>query len=69
MQMRKQGTVLLSAVIGKNGSISDTKLIKGDPLLFQAALVAVKQWKYKPYTLNGQPIEVETQISVNFKLP
>jgi len=69
MQMHKEGTVLLSAIIGKNGSISNTKLIKGDPILFQAALAAVKQWKYKPYTLNGQPIDVQTEISVNFKLP
>jgi TonB family protein len=69
VQMHKQGTVLLSANISKNGSISDTKLIKGDPILGQAALAAVKQWKYKPYTLNGQPIDVQTQIAVNFKLP
>jgi periplasmic protein TonB len=69
VQMHKQGTVLLSANINKNGSISDTKLIKGDPILAQAALAAVKQWKYKPYTLNGQPVDVQTQIAVNFKLP
>jgi TonB family protein len=69
VQMHKQGMVLLSANISKNGSISDTKLIKGDPILGQAALTAVKQWKYKPYTLNGQPIAVQTQIAVNFKLP
>ena len=69
VQMHKQGMVLLSANISKNGSISDTKLIKGDPILAQAALAAVKQWKYKPYTLNGQPIDVQTQIAVNFKLP
>jgi TonB family protein len=69
VQMHKQGMVLLSANISKNGSISDTKLIKGDPILGQAALTAVKQWKYKPYTLNGQPIDVQTQIAVNFKLP
>jgi protein TonB len=69
VQMHKQGAVLLSANISKNGSISDAKLIKGDPILGQAALAAVKQWKYKPYTLNGQPIDVQTQIAVNFKLP
>jgi len=69
VQMRKQGTVLLSANISKNGSISDTKLISGDPMLGQAALAAVKQWKYKPYTLNGQPVDVQTQIAINFKLP
>jgi protein TonB len=69
VQLRKQGTVLLSANITKTGSISDTKLIKGDPILAQAALAAVKQWKYKPYTLNGQPVDVQTQIAINFKLP
>jgi periplasmic protein TonB len=69
VQLRKQGTVLLSANITKTGSISDAKLIKGDPILAQAALAAVKQWKYKPYTLNGQPVDVQTQIAINFKLP
>jgi TonB family protein len=68
-QMRKEGVVQILANITKSGSISSAKLIKGDAMLGQAALVAVKQWKYKPYTLDGQAVEVQTQISVNFKLP
>ncbi len=69
MQLHKVGTVQILANIGKNGSITNAKLIKGDSMLAQAALTAVKQWKYKPYTLDGQAVEVQTQISVNFKLP
>lgn len=69
VQMRKEGTVQLLANIGKNGSITNVKVLKGDALLAQAALIAVQQWKYKPYLLDGQPIAVQTQISVNFTLP
>ena len=69
LQMHKQGTVEILANITKSGSISSAKVIKGDPMLGQAALAAVKQWKYKPYTLDGQAVEIQTQISVNFKLP
>ncbi len=69
LQMHKQGTVQILANITKSGSISSAKVIKGDPMLGQAALVAVKQWKYKPYTLDGQAVDIQTQISVNFKLP
>ncbi len=69
LQMHKQGTVEILANITKSGSISSAKVIKGDLMLGQAALAAVKQWKYKPYTLDGQAVEIQTQISVNFKLP
>ncbi len=69
LQMHKQGTVQILANITKSGSISSAKVIKGDPMLGQAALAAVKQWKYKPYTLDGQAVDIQTQISVNFKLP
>ena len=63
-----EGTVLLGAEVGKNGSICDLALISGHPLLAPAAIDAVRQWKYRPYLLNGQPVEVETQIQVNFTL-
>ncbi len=69
VSMRKQGTVQIVADIGKSGSITNAKISGGDPILGQAALTAVKQWKYKPYYLNGEPIEIQTQITVNFKLP
>jgi protein TonB len=68
-QMRIQGAVELLANIGKEGSITKVKLLSGDSVLSRAAMDAVKQWKYKPYYLNDQPVEIQTQITVNFKLP
>ena len=67
-QARIQGQVLLQAEISKDGSIENLHLISGHPMLAPAAIEAVKQWKYKPYILNGEPVEVETQITVNFTL-
>jgi protein TonB len=67
-QARIQGTVVLQAEIGKDGSIQNLRLISGHPMLAPAAIEAVKQWKYKPYFLNGEPVEVETTINVNFTL-
>jgi protein TonB len=69
MKMHIQGAVELLAYIGKDGSITGVKLIKGDSVLSRAAIDAVKQWKYKPYYLNDQPVEIQTQVTVNFKLP
>ena len=65
---RVQGTVVLQAVIGKDGQIADLHVITGDPMLAPAAIGAVQQWRYKPYLLEGQPVEVDTQIQVNFQL-
>jgi len=67
-QARIEGTVVLLAVIGKDGSVRDVQVKSGSPLLAQAAIEAVKQWRYKPYLLNGQPVEVDTQITINFTL-
>ena len=67
--MRIQGRVELQATISKAGDITNLKAISGDGLLARAALEAVKQWKYKPYYLNGEPVEIQSQILVNFKLP
>lgn len=67
-QARIQGTVVLQAVIGKDGNIQGLKVVSGHPMLAPAALEAVKQWKYKPYYLNGEPVEVDTTINVNFTL-
>jgi TonB family protein len=69
LRMHVEGAVELSATIGKSGNIVAVKIIKGEPLLAKAAVDAVKQWKYKPYFLNGEPVEIQTQITVNFKLP
>ena len=57
------------ATISKNGDISEVKVLSGDSQLSHAAVDAVKQWKYKPYLLNGEPVDIQTQITVNFKLP
>jgi protein TonB len=65
---RIQGHVIMSAVISATGTIEDLKLISGHPLLAPAAMAAVKQWKYAPLMLNGDPVEVETTIDVNFTL-
>jgi protein TonB len=67
-QARIQGTVVLVAVISKAGTIDNLRLISGHPMLVPAALDAVSQWRYRPYILNGDVIEVETQITVNFML-
>jgi len=63
-----QGAVVLSAVISRRGTIENLCLMSGHPLLVQSAMDAVRQWRYQPYLLNGEPVEVETQITVNFTL-
>jgi len=67
-QARIQGVVILQAQISKEGNIENLQLISGHPMLAPAAIDAVRQWKYKPYLLNGEPVEVETQVQVNFTL-
>ena len=65
---RTQGTVRIEAVIGRDGAIRNLQLISGPPLLVTVAMEAVKQWRYKPTLLNGEPVEVITVIDVNFTL-
>ena len=65
---RIEGTVVLLAVIGKDGSVEDVRVKSGASALAQAAIEAVKQWRYRPYLLNGEPVELESQITVNFTL-
>jgi periplasmic protein TonB len=67
-QARIQGQVVLQAEISKEGAIQNLQLISGHPMLAPAAIEAVKQWRYKPYLLNGEPVAVETQVVVNFSL-
>ena len=69
MQARIQGAVELLANISKDGSVGSVKVLSGDAQLAGAAVDAVKQWKYKPYYLDGEAIDIQTQITVNFKLP
>lgn len=65
---RIQGTVVLKARISTEGDVAELWVVSGDPALAAAAIEAVKQWKYKPFSLNGQPVEIETTIQVNFTL-
>jgi TonB family protein len=67
-EARIQGLVVLRTEIDKNGDVEDLFVVSGDPLLVPAALEAVKQWKYKPFLHSGQPVSVETQVTVNFVL-
>jgi len=67
-QIHLEGTVILNAVISRDGSIERVDVASGPGLLALAARDAVRQWKYRPYFLNGEPVEVETQITVNFTL-
>jgi protein TonB len=67
-QARIQGQVVLQAEISKEGTIQNLQLISGHAMLAPAAIEAVKQWRYKPYLLNGEPVAVETQVIVNFSL-
>ena len=69
LSMRIEGSVELMATISKTGDITRVQVLSGDSQLSKAATDAVKQWKYKPYLLNGEPVEIQTQVTINFKLP
>lgn len=66
--VRVQGEVVLQAVISRDGTIENLQVLRGHPMLVRAAVDAVRQWRYRPYLLNGEAVEVETQITVNFVL-
>ena len=63
-----EGTVVLEATIGKDGSIQDLKLVSGPVLLVQAALDAVRTWRYQPTLIGSEPVDVLTEIDMNFRL-
>jgi protein TonB len=65
---RIEGIVVLMAVIGKDGTVRDVRVESGLAVLAQAAMEAVKQWRYRPYLLNGEPVEIDSQITINFNL-
>ncbi len=65
---RVEGTVVLMAVIGRDGSVQDVRVESGLPILAQAAINAVRQWRYKPYMIDGEPVEVDSRITINFTL-
>lgn len=68
IQAHTQGEVVLHAIIGRDGAVSSLEVVRGHPFLAPAAIDAVREWRYKPYTLNGEPVEVETLITVRFVL-
>jgi protein TonB len=65
---RIQGVVVLGAIISKTGEIQNLEVVSGHPMLVPAAIAAVKQWQYRPFLLNGEPLEVETTVTVTFQL-
>ena len=65
---RISGTVVLQATISKSGTIENLRVVSGPPMLTQSALEAVRSWRYKPYQLNGEPVEVETTVNVVYNL-
>jgi protein TonB len=67
LAVHAQGAVQIEATINKEGTVTNVKVISGDPVLARAAVEAVRQWRYKPYYLDGDPVEIQTQITVNFK--
>ena len=67
-QVRIQGSVQLRAIISKAGTIENLAVVSGHPMLVKSAIDAVRQWRYRPYLLNGDPVEVETEVTVNFLL-
>lgn len=69
LQMHTEGKVALQATIGKDGAVRNVKVVSGPAVLARAASDAVRQWRYRPYTLNGEPIEVQTDININFVPP
>lgn len=69
LAQKLQGPVVLQAVIGRDGSVQDLKLVRGYFLLARAAIAAVKQWRFRPYVLNGRAVQTQTVITINFSFP
>ena len=69
LAQKLQGAVVLQAVIARDGSVEDVKILRGYFLLGRAAVAAVKQWRFRPYILDGRPLETKTVITVNFTYP
>jgi len=63
-----QGAVMLEALIGNDGIIQDLRVVSGPAILAEAARQAVKQWRFKPYLQDGQPVETQARITVNFTI-
>jgi len=69
MAQKLHGPVVLAATIGRDGHVEDLKIVRGYFILGKAAIAAVKQWRFQPYTLNGKPAQTQTMITINFTYP
>ena len=69
LAQKLHGAVVLQAVIGRDGTVADLKIVRGYFVLGKAAIAAVKQWRFQPYTLNGHAAATQTTITVNFSYP
>jgi protein TonB len=67
LAMRAHGAVQIEATVDKQGNVVSPRVLSGDPVLAAAALEAVRQWRYKPYYLDGEPVEIQTEITINFR--
>jgi protein TonB len=67
-QIHREGRVELRAIIGTDGTIQSLQIVSGDPIFLRSALEAVQQWQYKPTILNGQPVEIETYVTVIYTM-
>jgi protein TonB len=67
-ERQMQGSVVLDVGMGRDGAVEAVKLISGQALLADAAIVAVKQWRFKPRLVKGQPVEMQTKVMLNFRL-
>jgi protein TonB len=67
-RLGREGEVVLMAIIGRDGAITNVQVKSGDPMLAAPAAAAVRNWRYRPYILNGSPIEIETQITITFRI-
>ena len=63
----QQGTVILQVLVGRDGAVQDAKFLQGSLAFARTAIDGVKEWKFKPYTLNGRPVSVQTQFTISFK--
>jgi protein TonB len=68
-QQRMQGPVVLDVRIGRDGSVQDVNVVSGQRVLADAAIAAVKQWRFKPRVQQGQPVEMQTRVTLSFKMP
>jgi protein TonB len=64
-----QGAVTLDVQIGEEGAVHNIEVVEGNPLLADAAVQAVRQWRYRPYSVDGRPVEMQTRVTIRFTLP